>query len=129
MTPYIILILAVDAAVLIGMTVHGAGKGFAEAFSKGISFIAAVVVVVLLSSMVHGYRNGELSNLVIGGLLLVILGTVYKLVHVVLTSIRFLAELPVLKGIDKLLGAVMGFLEGFAILYITEYLLRLYLLR
>ncbi len=129
MTPYIILILAVDAAVLIAMTLRGAKRGFAGTFSQVFSLAVAIVVVVLVSSVIHGYQNGDRSNLIIGILLLIVLGAVYKLIRAVLTSIRFLAALPILGIVDKALGLVIGFIEGFAMLYIAEYLLRMYLLR
>lgn len=129
MTPYIILILAADLLILIGMTIHGARAGFAGLISKVISLMVSIVVVVLLSSIVNGYRTGDTSNFLIGILFLVILGVLYKLIHAILTSIRFLAGLPILTGVDKILGIIAGFLEGFAILYIAEYLLRMYLLR
>lgn len=129
MTPYIILILAVDAAVLIAMTLRGAKRGFAGTFSQVFSLAVAIVVVVLVSSVIHGYQNGDRSNLIIGILLLIVLGAVYKLIRAVLTSIRFLAALPILGIVDKALGLVIGFTEGFALLYIAEYLLRMYLLR
>ncbi len=129
MTPYIILILAVDAAVLIAMTLRGAKRGFAGTFSQVFSLAVAIVVVVLVSSVIHGYQNGDRSNLIIGILLLIVMGAVYKLIRAVLTSIRFLAALPILGIVDKALGVVIGFIEGFALLYIAEYLLRMYLLR
>lgn len=129
MTPYIILILAVDAAVLIAMTLRGAKRGFAGTFSQVFSLAVAIVVVVLVSSVIHGYQNGDRSNLIIGILLLIVLGAVYKLIRAVLASIRFLAALPILGIVDKALGLVIGFMEGFALLYIAEYLLRMYLLR
>lgn len=129
MTPYIILILAADILVLAGMTIHGAHAGFAKMVSKVISLMVSITVVLLLSSVVNGYRKGDTSNFLIGVLFLIILGALYKLVHALLTSIRFLAGLPILAGVDKILGVAAGFLEGFAMLYIAEYLLRVYLLR
>lgn len=129
MTPYIILILAADLLVLAGMTIHGAHVGFAKLISKVISLMVSITVVILLSSVVNGYRKGDTSNFVIGVLFLIILGALYKLVHALLTSIRSLAGLPILAGVDKILGIAAGFLEGFAMLYIAEYLLRMYLLR
>lgn len=129
MTPYIVLILAADLLVLIGMTVHGAHTGFAKLISKVISLTVSIAVVVLLSTIVNGYRKGDTSNFLIGIVFLIILGTLYKLVHAVLSSFRFLAGLPILTGVDKVLGVIAGFLEGFGILYIAEYLLRMYLLR
>ena len=128
-TPYIILILAADVVVLAGMTVHGCRQGFAGTISRVISLIASIAVIMLVSSIVQGYQNGNTSNLIIGILLLIIMGAVYKLIHAVLTSIRFLAGLPILGGLDKILGIAAGFIEGFAILYAAEYLLRMYLLQ
>lgn len=129
MTPYIVLILAADVLILAGMTIHGAHLGFAGLISKVISLIASIAVVILLSSIVNGYRSGSTSNLLVGVLMLIILGVVYKIIHAILTSIRFLAGLPILAGVDKVFGTALGFLEGFAVLYIGEYLLRMYLLR
>ncbi len=128
MTPYIILILTIDILVLVGMTVHGWKKGFAYLISKVISLIASIVVVMLLSSMISGYQKGNVSNLVVGVLLLVIMGVLYKVIHAILTSIRILAGLPILGGVDRVLGVAIGFLEGFSVLYIGEYMLRMYLL-
>ncbi len=129
MTPYIILILAADLLILIGMTVHGAHAGFAKLISKVISLLVSITVVILLSTIVNGYRKGDTSNFLIGIIFLIILGALYKLVHAALSSFRFLAGLPILTGVDKVLGIIAGFLEGFGILYIAEYLLRMYLLR
>lgn len=129
MTPYIILILAIDVLAMIAMTIHGWHKGFARLVSKVASLIAAIAVVMLISSIVSGYQKGNASNLIVGILLLIIMGVAYKVIHAILTSIRILAGLPILAGLDKVLGAAIGFLEGFAILYIGEYMLRMYLLR
>lgn len=129
MTPYIVLILAVDVLILIAMTVHGARQGFARLFSKVVSLVASIAVVILLSSVVNGYRSGNTSNFLMGILFLVVLGAVYKVIHALILSIRFLAGLPIIAGADHVLGIVIGFMEGFAILYIGEYLLRMYLLR
>lgn len=129
MTSYLVLILAADVLILIGMTIHGARQGFARLFSKVVSLIASIAVVILLSSVVNGYRSGDSSNFLLGIVFLVVLGAVYKIIHTLILSIRFLAGLPILAGVDHVLGVVIGFMEGFAILYIGEYLLRMYLLR
>lgn len=114
---------------MIGMTIHGAHKGFAALFSKTVSLLTAVIVVVQLSGIVNNYRTGSGSDVLIGILMLVMLGVVYKIMHAILKSIRFIAGLPVLSGADKVLGVILGFCEGFLILYIAEYLLRMYLLQ
>ena len=42
--------------------------------------------------------------------------------------IHVLAELPVINIADSILGLILGFAEGFIILYFLEYILRHYLL-
>lgn len=129
MNVYIILIILTDILVMIGMTVHGAHKGFAHLLSRVISLIVAIIVVVQLSGIVNGYEQGSGSGILIGILMLILLGVVYKIIRIVLGSMKLFAKLPVLSGADKVFGAMLGFLEGFAVLYILEYIIRIYLIR
>ena len=129
MDSYIILILLFDLAVMLGMTVHGWRKGFVRLISSALSLIVSVAVVVMISSVAGLWEEGESVSAVIGFLMLIALGVVYKLIHMVLSSIRILSELPIVSGLNRILGLILGFCEGFAILYFMEYILRLYLLR
>lgn len=114
---------------MIGMTVHGAHKGFAHLLSQVIALIAAIAVVIQLSGIQNGYKEGNGTGILVGILMLILLGVVYKIIRVILGSLKFLSKLPILSGADKVLGAVLGFLEGFAVLYMAEYILRMYILR
>lgn len=129
MSVYIVLIVIVDVLILIGMTVHGAHKGFAKLFSGAVSLLIAAFAVIQISGLVNNAERGSGHGLLTGILMLIILGIIYKIVRIILSSIRFLSRLPVLSGLDKVLGVAAGFGEGFIILYVGEYLLRMYLLR
>lgn len=129
LTQYMILILLVDGAVLLGMTVHGWRRGFVCLISEAVSLFASVWAAVLLSGIAAGWQGGDTSDIWSGLLFLVILGILYKVLHRILSSIRFIARLPIFSWLDAILGVVTGFAEGFAILYALEYFLRMYLLR
>lgn len=128
MDSYIILIILVDLAVMIGMTVHGWRKGFARLLTEAISLIVSVAVITMISSVMGLWDSGDTSGAVFGVVMLIGLGICYKLVKLILGSIRILSNLPVIHGLNKLLGLIVGFVEGFAILYFLEYILRAYLL-
>lgn len=128
MESYIILLLFIEIVVMVGMTVHGAKKGFVRLFSTGISLLVSLAAVIFLSSTISSYQSGETDDFWFGILFLIILAVFYKIVHKILSSIGLIAKLPVLHGLDKVLGVILGFCEGFAILYFGEYFLRMYLL-
>lgn len=128
MESYLILIVLIDLAVMIGMTVHGWRKGFAALLTEAISLIVSVFVLVMITSVMGLWEAGDSSGAVFGVVMLILLGICYKLVKMILGSIRILSGLPVIHGVNKILGLVLGFCEGFAILYFLEYILRAYLL-
>lgn len=129
MTQYMILILIIDGLVLIGMTIHGWHKGFVSLVSEAVSLIAAIWAVVLISGAAADWREGGGEDAWLGILFLLVLGVIYKILHRILSSIRWIAGLPVINWLDAVLGVLLGFCEGFAILYALEYLLRMYLLQ
>ena len=55
---------------------------------------------------------------------LFIVCVVYRLVHVLFTSLELISRLPVIKGVDKLLGAVTGAAEAGVIVGVLVYLLK-----
>ena len=125
---YIPLILLVSALVLLGSTVYGYHRGLASELSGLLSLIAAGFVILLIAGIVEEHGSGRVSSLLTGGILLILLAIVYRLIHVLMTSINILAKLPIIHGIDAFLGGVIGFLEGFALLYLMEYFLRTFIL-
>ena len=55
---------------------------------------------------------------------LLVVCAVYRLVHVLFTSLELIAKLPVIKSLDKLLGAVIGLAEAGLIVGILVYFLK-----
>lgn len=125
---YVIGIALFCIIVMLSMMTNGFHKGFAHEVSSLISLAAAIFVILLIAGIIEGYRNGSASNLAIGLLLLVIFGVIYRLIKIFMSSINFIAGLPVIHWLDSILGLAAGLVEGFAILYLLEYLMRNFLL-
>lgn len=125
---YVVVIVIVSIVILLAMMTHGFHNGAAKELSGIVSLIASLFVLFLLTGIITGLRNGSASNLAIGIIMLILFGIVYRCVHLFVTSINFIAHLPLISWLDHGLGLAAGLFEGFVILYLVEYFLRNYLL-
>lgn len=126
---YFFLIIIISVLILIGSVKHGFRKGFVHEVTAVISLTAGLLVISLLSSVIDQFHHQDMTGVIIGIILLAVFGIAYRIAHVFLTSINFLARLPIVRWLDSALGVVSGFLIGFGILYLIEFLLRNYILR
>lgn len=125
---YVIGIALFCIIVLLAMMTKGFHQGFVHEITTLISLGAAIFVILLISGIISGFKRGSASNMAIGIILVLIFGVIYRLLKVLLGSINFIADLPLIRWVDSALGLVCGFVEGFALLYLLEYLLRNFLL-
>lgn len=125
---YIVGVAVIMLIVMIAMMTHGFHTGFARELTGLVSLIASIAVILLIAGIVQGFRSGSASNLAIGLILLVVFGVIYRIIHMFIASINFIARLPLINWLDSALGLIAGFVEGFAILYVFEYFLRNFLL-
>ena len=89
-----------------------------------IAMAVAGVCVVLIIGAVGSYLEKEISKTITMVAVLFIVCAVYRLVHVLFTSLELISRLPVIKGVDKLLGAVTGAAEAGVIVGVLVYLLK-----
>lgn len=102
--------------------------GFKRGMVKEIISLIATAVgglcVVLILSAVSSYMDKEIGQLVQVVVALLVICLAYRLAHILLTSIGLVAKLPVIKGLDKVLGAVVGFVEAGVIVGLLVHLLK-----
>ena len=114
--------LALIAVIFIWRIAAGFRRGMVREI---ISLIAmAGVCVVLIIGAVGSYLEKEISKTITMVAVLFIVCVVYRLVHVLFTSLELISRLPVIKGVDKLLGAVTGAAEAGVIVGVLVYLLK-----
>lgn len=87
-------------------------KGFAGEIQNAFSMAAALLSGYFLYGIAQNYLAGRFGRIVGGLLYLSILLMIYKLVNLLLKAVKLFAELPVIRGIDKILGTVLGVVEA-----------------
>ena len=116
--------LAVIILIFIWRIVAGFRKGLVQEIISVIAMAVAGVCVVLIIGAIGSYMDQEISKLIQTIVVLFVVCAVYRLVHVLFTSLELIAKLPVIKSLDKLLGAVIGLAEAGLIVGILVYVLK-----
>lgn len=116
--------LVIIAIIFIWRMIAGFRKGMVQELISLIAMAAAGVCVVLILGAVGSYMEKEIGKTVQMVAVLLVVCLVYRLVHVLFTSLELISKLPIIKGVDKLLGIVVGFAEAVVIVGGVVYLLK-----
>ncbi len=117
---YIALVLI--AVIFIWRIAAGFRRGMVQEIVSLIAMAVAGVCVVLIVGAVGSYLEKEISKTLVMVAVLFIVCAVYRMVHVLFTSL--ISRLPIIKGVDKLLGAVVGAAEAGVIVGVLVYFLK-----
>ena len=119
---YIALVLI--AVIFIWRIAAGFRRGMVQEIVSLIAMAVAGVCVVLIVGAVGRYLEKEISKTLVMVAVLFIVCAVYRMVHVLFTSLELISRLPIIKGVDKLLGAVVGAAEAGVIVGVLVYFLK-----
>lgn len=119
---YIALIII--ALIFIWRITTGFRKGMVQEIISLIAMVVAGVCIFLIMGAVGNYLNHEIGKMVQVIVVLFVVCIVYRLVHVLFTSLELISKLPIIKGLDKLLGALIGCVEAVLIVAALVYLLK-----
>lgn len=119
---YIALIII--ALIFIWRVTTGFRKGMVQEIVSLIAMAVAGVCIFLIMGAVGNYLNHEIGKMVQIIVVLFVVCLVYRLVHILFTSLELISKLPIIKGVDKLLGALIGCVEAALIVGILVYLLK-----
>lgn len=119
---YIALILI--AIIFIWRIAAGFHKGMVQEIISLIAMAIAGVCVVLILGAIGSYLNHEIGKTIQIAVVLIVVCLIYRLVHILFTSLELISRLPIIKGVDKLLGAAVGMAEAALIVGIIVYFLK-----
>lgn len=119
---YIALIIIV--LIFIWRITTGFRKGMVQEIVSLIAMAVAGFCIFLIMGAIGNYLNHEIGKMVQIICVLFVVCLVYRLVHVLFTSLELISKLPIIKGVDKLLGALVGCVEAALIVAILVYLLK-----
>ena len=116
--------LAVIAIIFIWRMIAGFRKGMVQEVISLIAMAVAGVCVVLILGAIGSYLDREIGRVIQIVAVLFAVCLVYRLVHTLFTSLELISKLPIIKGLDKLLGIVVGFVEAVLIVGVLVYFFK-----
>ncbi len=119
---YIALIII--AIIFIWRITAGFRKGMIQEIISLIAMVIAGVCVILILGAAGSYLNQEIGKTIQMVAVLAVVCLIYRLVHVLFTSLELISKLPIIKSVDKLLGAVVGLAEAVLIVGFLVYFLK-----
>ncbi len=117
----IVLLILVPAQIILGYR-----SGLVKGIQKFIGWVTLGLVFVLVEMMIRFYKAANQTDVLICLILLVIVLLVWRVIRTVLLPAKMLSRLPVIKGVDKLLGMILGILEVMILLWLLDALLLNY---
>ena len=118
--------LIIIALIFIWRITAGFRKGMVREIISLIAIAVAGFCVVLILGAIGSYLEQEITKVIQIVAVLFVVCLVYRLAHILLTSLELISKLPVIKGVDKLLGAVVGFAEAVHIAGLSVYFLKIW---
>ncbi len=116
--------LIIIALIFIWRMTVGFRKGMVQEIISLIAMAVAGVCVLLIFGAIGSYLNREIGKVVQMVIVLLAVCAVYRLIHVLFTSLELISKLPVIKWLDKLLGIVIGAGEAALIVGFIIYFLK-----
>lgn len=111
------ILVIIVLAFMIFKIWDGYNKGMVKEIISFISLIFLCLFVVLAGNGLSSYLDGRFLNVAVMTILLAVLGIAQHIVNVLVLPAKFIAKLPVVKSMDKVLGVAVGFLETVLLLW------------
>jgi uncharacterized membrane protein required for colicin V production len=111
------ILLIVIVILLFYNVAEGYKKGMVRQFISLVSLIVLCVILALAANGISSYKSGKFVNVAVIIILLCILGIARHILGVVFFSAKVISKLPVIHGVDKLMGIVFGIIETVLILW------------
>ena len=119
---YIALVIIV--LIFLWRIAAGFRRGMVQELIALIAVVVAGFCIVLILGAIGSYMNKEIAKVIEIVAVLFVVCLVYRLVHILFTSLELISKLPIIKGLDKLLGAGLGFIEAGLIVGLLVYFLK-----
>ncbi len=116
--------LGVVALIFIWRICAGFKKGMVQEVISLIAMGVAGFCVMLILGAIGSYLDKEIGQLIQFVVVLIVVCLAYRLINILFTSLQLISKLPIIKGLDKLLGAVVGLAEAGLIVGILVHFLK-----
>ena len=111
------IVFFVVLLLLIGGGVKGYKRGMIEEVNTVIALVIALIVIGMFVVAIKGYMDHETLRTILGIVCLTIAVLVYKVVDFILSSLKIISIIPVIRGVNKLLGFGVGVVEAVLLIW------------
>ncbi len=115
---------AIVILVFLWRIIAGFKKGMVGEIISILSMAVAGFCLVLILTAVGGYMDKEMGKVIQMIVVLFVVCVIYKVVSVLFTSLKLISNLPIIKGLNALLGAALGAVEAVIIVVILVQILK-----
>ncbi|MCR5669371.1 MAG: CvpA family protein [Butyrivibrio sp.] len=123
-----IVISVVVVCLFLWRISYGAKNGLIAEAAGLIAVTAAFAAVYYIMKIAGSVASGYLGNIIPKIGYLVIAFVIYRVMTAVGKALRDVKDIPILGGLDRLLGAVLGAAEAYFIVYTVDYITDLKLM-
>ena len=124
---YFWLIAALSVLILVYGAVRGCHNGFVKEVEGLVALILALLSLVLISGLTKGAVGERISTRALAIALLIVIGLLYSLCRIIFGSLKLFAGLPVIHFLDEVLGLAAGAVKSFMLLYVVDYIVKIWL--
>lgn len=118
------IVLGIMVLLFLWRIAAGFKKGMVREIVTLIATAAAVFCLLLILGAVGSYMDRQMGRLAQMIAVLAAVCVVYRLISLLFTSFKLVTHLPVIKGLDKMLGAVLGLCEAAVMVGFLVYLFK-----
>ncbi len=104
-------LLIIILILLVSRMVEGYKRGMVKEIISLVSLIVLCLAFAFIGGALLSYLEKDIVSVVVAIILLLILAIGHWLLNVFFCPAKLLVKLPIVKSVDKLLGAVMGIIE------------------
>lgn len=114
------LIFVIIAFFLILLSIkRGFKNGLMKEIVTVLSGVVSLICVALILLAVSSAKEGAISTMIVCAVCVIVLGIVFKVCKLIFTPLLGIADITVISGINKILGALLGWAEGCAVMYLA----------
>lgn len=118
--------LVVIVLIFIWRVASGFKKGMVQEILSLIAMAAAGFCMFLILGAVGSYLDKEIGQLIQFVSVLIVVCLAYRLVNILFTSLQLISKLPIIKGLDKVLGAVVGAAEAAIVVGVLVHFIKIW---
>ena len=111
------IIFLIVLMLFIGGGIKGFRHGMVEELNKAVALILALAAIAMFVVAAKSYMEHETLRTILGIVCMAIAILVYKIVDFILSSLKIISLIPVIRGVNKLLGFGVGVAESVILIW------------